>query len=253
MHRRRSSRHSRSLSSGCAGVINSFRIAAGRLLAIRAQPAQPPIALPRETPGTISYIAGMLPDPSPYIIALGDSLTAGHGLPSTASFAARLQALLRDHRPGAVVQNAGISGDTTEGGLRRLPRLLAGLSRKPDLCIVELGANDFLRGIAPDRTRANLDAILHALVQCGIPALLATIEPPRFLGALGARYRGIHAELAVRHGAATAPFFPPGVLGHADLVLADGIHPNARAIDLVAAAFLSATLAALDRDRAAAA
>lgn len=198
-------------------------------------------------------MAGMAHHDAPFILALGDSLTAGYGLAPDASFAARLQAMLCEYRPGARVHNGGVSGDTTQGGLQRLPRLLAGLARKPDLAIVELGANDLLRGVPPERTRANLDGILHELGRCGIPALVATFEAPPILGAFGARYDGIYAEVAARHGAATAPFFPAGVLGHPELVLADRFHPNARAIGLVAAAFVPAVLALLDRDRSQAA
>lgn len=186
---------------------------------------------------------------APYVLALGDSLTAGYGLAPSASFAARLEARLRERWAGAIIHNAGVSGDTTEGGLRRLPRLLAGLSLRPDLAIVELGANDLLRGVPPERTRANLDNILHELARCGIPVLLATFQAPAFLGAFGARYDGIYAELAARHGIATAPFFPAGILGDPALVLADRLHPNARAIDLVASAFLPSVLALLHRDR----
>ena len=190
---------------------------------------------------------------APYVLALGDSLTAGYGLELSASFAARIEMLLRERRPGAVVHNAGVSGDTTEGGLKRLPRLLASLTVRPDLAIVELGANDLLRGVPPERTRANLDAILDELGRCGIPALLATFEAPRFLGPMAAQYDGIYAALAAKHGLATAPFFPAGVLGHPELVLADRLHPNARAIEIVAAAFLRAVLAALAGDRSEAA
>jgi acyl-CoA thioesterase-1 len=190
---------------------------------------------------------------SPYILAIGDSLTAGYGLPPSASFAAQLQGMMRRDHPDALVQNAGVSGDTTDGGLRRLPRLLASLTCKPNLAIVELGANDLLRHVPPERTRANLDQILDQLRQCGIPVLLATFEVPRFLATVAPGYDGMYAALAAKHGAAVAPFFPPGVLGHPDLVLPDGLHPNGRAIAQIAGAFLPAVTAALDRGRAEAA
>lgn len=190
---------------------------------------------------------------APDLLALGDSLTAGYGLHPSAAFPIRLQTLLRDHCPGATVHNAGVSGDTTEGALRRLPRVLSSLPRRPDLAIVELGANDLLRGVPPGRTRANLDGILLELGRCGVPALLATFEAPAFLGPLARAYDGIYAGLATKHGVPAAPFFPAGVLGHPELVLPDRIHPNARAIDLCATAFLPATLDALGlgRDEAA--
>ncbi|WP_419826840.1 arylesterase [Sphingomonas sp.] len=183
---------------------------------------------------------------APLVLALGDSLTAGYGLAPSACFPAQLQTLLGQHRAGAIVHNAGVSGDTTAGGIRRLPRVLASLSRKPDLAIVELGANDVLFGVPPERTRANLDAILLELGRCGVPALLATFEPPAFLGPTAALYQDIYADMRARHGVATHPFFPPGVVGRPELTLADRIHPNARAIEIVAAAFLPAVLAALD-------
>lgn len=192
-------------------------------------------------------------DDAPWILAFGDSLTAGYGLAADASFARRLELLLRRHWPRAVVHNGGVSGDTTESGLRRLAPLLAALTAKPDLAIVELGANDLLRGIPPARSRANLDAILEEFVRCGIPVLLATLEAPAFLGPVAAGYNAIYPQLAAKHGVPTAPFFPAGILGHPDHVLADRLHPNARAIERIADAFLPAVLDALREARARAA
>ncbi len=189
----------------------------------------------------------------PFVLALGDSLTAGYGLSPTAAFPVQLQQRLRLRWPGAIVHNAGVSGDTTQGGLRRLPRLLAGLPRRPDLAIVELGANDLIRGVPPAQTRANLDAILLELGRCGIKVLLATFAPPPFLAGRADRYAAIYAELAARHGVASAPFFPAGVLGHPELVLPDRLHPNARAIALVADALAPTVASALERHRATAA
>jgi acyl-CoA thioesterase-1 len=190
---------------------------------------------------------------APYVLAFGDSLTAGYGLPAAASFAARLQSALRERFAGAVVHNAGVSGDTTAGGLKRLAPVLTRLTRKPDLVIVELGVNDLLRGFPPERTRANLDAILGELARCGLPTLLATFEAPPFLAALRTQYRAMYVELAAKHGIATAPFFPRGVLGHPDLVLADRLHPNARAIAMVVDALLPVVCAALPHSRSEAA
>ena len=184
---------------------------------------------------------------TPYVLALGDSLTAGYGLPTRDSFAAKLQLALRDRHPDATVHNAGVSGDTTADALRRLPRVLSSLARKPDLVIVELGANDLLRGVAPGRTKANLDEILGTLTSCGIAIFLTTFEVPPFLRAHAPSYDGMYADLAARHGADHAPFFPPGVMGHPRLTLPDGLHPNARAIELVVAHLLPAIVSALDR------
>ena len=181
----------------------------------------------------------------PLILAFGDSLTAGYGLAPHEAFPARLEALLRDEAPGARVINAGVSGDTTTSALARLSRLLSRLEQRPDLAVVELGANDLIRGIPPDRTARNLDAILREFTRCAIPVLIASIDPPALLGALGAGYAGIHARLGALHGMPVHPFFPPGVLGHRDHVLRDRLHPNALAIRRVAEAMLPAVRAAL--------
>jgi len=203
-------------------------------------------------PPPATYIAVMT-QTAPYVLAFGDSLTAGYGLPAASSFAAQLQTALRTRFPAAAVHNAGVSGDTTAGGLKRLAPVLTRLQRRPDLVIVELGANDLLRGFAPEQTRANLDEILHQLARCNLPTLLTTFEAPPFLGALRARYQSMYAGLATKHGIATAPFFPPNVLGHPDLVLADRLHPNARAIELVVAALMPAVCSALMRSHSEAA
>jgi acyl-CoA thioesterase-1 len=182
---------------------------------------------------------------APRVLAFGDSLTAGYGLGRDESFPAQLQALLRRDRPGARVINAGVSGDTTGDGARRLPRVLARLDVRPDLAIVALGANDLLRGIAPARMRDNLDAILRGLTDCGIPPLLAGMQAPPFLGGFALAYDAVFPELAARHRVPLYPFFLAGVVGDPALVIADGIHPNARAIGMVARAILPHVDAAL--------
>lgn len=174
----------------------------------------------------------------PYILALGDSLTAGYGLQPHESFPRQLEALLRARHSGASVVNAGVSGDTSAGGLARLPRVLAKLSARPDLAIVELGANDLLRGIPPERMQGNLDAILRELARCGIPVLLAGMWAPPFLGAFAERYNRVFPELAKAHGVPLYPFFLAGVAGDPALTLRDRVHPNARAIGMVAARVL---------------
>lgn len=182
---------------------------------------------------------------TPYILAFGDSLTAGYGLQPHESFPRQLEALLRERQPGATVVNAGVSGDTSAGGLARLPRVLAGLSAKPDLAIIELGANDLLRGIAPERMRDNLDAILTELRGCGIAVLLAGMWAPPFLGAFATRYNQVFPALAKQHGVPLYPFFLAGVAGDPQLTLADRVHPNARAIGIVARRILPHVEAAL--------
>jgi acyl-CoA thioesterase I len=181
----------------------------------------------------------------PLILAFGDSLIAGYGLPSADSFPAQLERRLRADRPGVRVINAGVSGDITARALVRLPRVLSGLERRPDLAVVQIGPNDVLRGVPPAQTRRDLDAILTEFGRCSIPVLLATVEPPPILSHRARDYVRIHAEVAARHGVPTCVFFPSGVLGHPDMVLIDRVHPNARAIAAVVDAMAPAVEAAL--------
>ena len=165
------------------------------------------------------------------IVALGDSLTSGYGLSAGDGFTDRLEAKLKADGHDVSVVNAGVSGDTTKGGLARLDWSV------PDgtsLVIVELGANDALRGIAPAETRANLDAILTRLKERGIPVLLAgMIAPPNMGEDYGREFNPIYAELAAEHDVNLYPFFLDGVAGDPALNLADGMHPNARGIDVI--------------------
>lgn len=171
------------------------------------------------------------------ILALGDSLVAGYGLAAADGFAARLEQRLRATGPVSVI-DAGVSGNTTADVARRLPRVLTRLSGRPDLAIVQVGPNDVIRRVPPAAARANLDTILTELSRCGVRVLLTTVAPPPFLQAHAAPYAGIHQEVAARHGAVVHPFFPPGVLGHPEMVLADRLHPNAKAIAAVVDALL---------------
>lgn len=190
---------------------------------------------------------------APYLLAFGDSLTAGYGLAPEMSFPKQLERLLRERRPGALVENAGLSGDTTTSGRARLPRVLSALRHRPDLAILELGANDLLRSHDPARTRDNVDWMLGEFGRIGVPVLLAGMLAPPFMGEWAARYNAIFPDLARRHGVALYPFFLDGIVGDRGLTLADGIHPNARAIGIVAARILPHVEAALDRSQARAA
>lgn len=176
--------------------------------------------------------------PYPLILAIGDSLVAGYGLATTDGFTAQLERRLRAVHPAATVINAGRSGDTTADVLHRLPSAMSRLTSRPDLAIVQVGPNDVLRQVPPAATRAGLDAILVELGRCGVPVLLTTVAPPPILHDRARHHLGIHEELATRHGATCRAFFPAGILGRADMVLADRIHPNAAAIHLVVDAML---------------
>jgi acyl-CoA thioesterase-1 len=163
------------------------------------------------------------------VLVLGDSLTSGYGLDDAdAAFPARLQAALAARGRVVTVVNAGVAGDTTAGGRSRLDWALAD---RPDAVIVELGANDGLRGIAPAATRANLDAILARLKAMGVHVLLAgMLAPPNMGREYGHAFNGMFPALAEKHGVAFYPFFLDGVAARPALNQPDGIHPNRRGV-----------------------
>jgi acyl-CoA thioesterase-1 len=178
------------------------------------------------------------------ILALGDSLTAGYGLPQGDGFTDQLQAALLEGGYDVIVINAGVSGDTTAGGLARLDWALAD---DPDMAIVELGANDALRGLDPAVSRANLDGILAGLGERGVPALLTGMFAPRNLGADYVQaFDGMYSELAAEHGVPLYPFFLEGVAAEPDLNQPDGIHPNARGVAVIVEGILPDVMAVLD-------
>lgn len=179
------------------------------------------------------------------ILAFGDSLIAGYGLAPSESFTARLEALLQGTHTGAKVINAGISGDTSGAALARLPRVLSQLKVRPDLAIVQLGANDLLTGVPLTTTRTNLDIIVAELMRAGIPVLLATIEAPAWFGSFGQACAAVYADLAGKHGIRCAPFFPKGVFANPAYCLHDRVHPNTSGTDAIARGFLPAVLSAL--------
>ncbi|UEM04034.1 arylesterase [Skermanella rosea] len=165
------------------------------------------------------------------ILALGDSLTAGYGLPEQDGFTARLQRALRDKGYQADVINAGVSGDTTAGGRARLEWALAD---QPQAVVVALGANDGLRGIDPASTRENLDAILATLKEREVPTLLAGMYAPPNLGRdYGERFNAIYPELAAKYDVPLYPFFLEGVALDRKLNQEDGMHPNAQGVAIM--------------------
>jgi len=158
------------------------------------------------------------------ILAFGDSLTAGLGVDPQSAFPAKLEAALKTRGHNVRVINAGVSGDTASAGRDRLDWVL---TEDVDAVIVELGANDALRGIAPAETRIALAAILETLKQRNLPVLLAGMLAPRNLGPdYAAGYDPIFPDLAASYGAIYYPFFLDGVATRPDLNQADGLHPN---------------------------
>lgn len=170
------------------------------------------------------------------IVALGDSLTAGLGLPAQSSFPVRLEQALRAKGHNVSVYNAGVSGDTASGGLARLDW---SVPDDADAVLVELGANDGLRGIDPAITRRALDAIIARLQARGVSVLLAGMRAPRNLGPDYVRdFDSIFPELAAKYGLVFDPFFLEGVATEAALNQADGLHPSAAGVDAIVSRIL---------------
>ena len=165
------------------------------------------------------------------IAAFGDSLSAGYQLPADAAFPAVLEQALRQKGYDVRVNNAAVSGDTTQGGLERLDW---SVPDGTDLAIVELGANDMLRGVDTAVTAKNLDAIVAGLQKRHVKVLLAGMYAATELDqAYRERFAAIYPNLAKRDGVPLYPFFLAGIIGHPELHLPDGLHPNAAGVRVI--------------------
>jgi acyl-CoA thioesterase-1 len=170
------------------------------------------------------------------IVVLGDSLSAGFGLPADAAFPARLAQALKAKGIAATVTNAGVSGDTASGGLARLDW---SVPEGTDAVIVELGANDALRGLDPVLTKSVLDRILTRLGDRHIAVMLAGMRAPRNMGPDYVRsFDAIYPALASTHAVVFYPFFLDGVATDPKLNQSDGLHPNAAGVDVIVARIL---------------
>lgn len=179
------------------------------------------------------------------LLVLGDSLSAGYGLQPTDSFPAQLEEALHDAGYGVRVINAGVSGDTTAGGLSRLDWAL---SDQPHIVLVELGGNDALRGLPPVETYNNLDAILARLENHAISVILAGMQAPRNLGEdYTTAFDAIYPRLADKYALPFYPFFLEGVALDPALNQADGIHPNAAGVSEIVRRILPLLQAELDK------
>jgi len=179
------------------------------------------------------------------ILVLGDSLTAGYGLEQKNSFPAQLEKSLLSKGYAVKVINAGVSGDTSAGGLSRLDWSLAD---QPRIVVVELGANDALRGLNPSETYANLDTIINRLKSAGCIVVLAGMQAPRNLGPeYYNEFDQIYPTLAKRYKLLFYPFFLEGVATDRDLNQADGIHPNAAGVRLIVKGIQPLIVKALDQ------
>ena len=165
------------------------------------------------------------------IVAFGDSLTAGQGVPAEQAYPALLAARLRAEGYPYRVVNAGVSGDTTAGGLRRVDWALR---LGPEVVILELGINDALRGQDLETVRSNLHQLVERFQSAGVRVLIAGMRlPPNYGAGYGATFQRLYEEVARKRGAALMPFFLDGVAGDPRLNQLDGIHPTADGYRLI--------------------
>lgn len=170
------------------------------------------------------------------MVVLGDSLVAGYGLGPGEAFPEQLQILTDKEGLGVVIENAGVSGDTSAGGLARLNW---SISDNTNVVLVELGANDALRGLSPEVTRKNLEAIIEQLKARNMEVILAgMLAPPNMGEQYEAEFNAIYPDLAEKHSIPLYPFFLDGVAAEASLNQADGIHPTAEGVEIIAKRFL---------------
>ncbi len=161
----------------------------------------------------------------PVLLVLGDSLSAGYGMNSDQSWVHLLGVRLNEKGHVYRILNSSISGDTTQGGRARLPRLLD--RYQPAIVIIELGANDGLRGINPDITRANMASMIRSSLDSGAQVLLTGIRlPPNYGAAYIEQFESMYTDLALEYDTLLVPFFMDGIVFEPDMLQADGIHPN---------------------------
>jgi acyl-CoA thioesterase-1 len=189
-------------------------------------------------------LANSTAEPMKRLLVLGDSLTAGYGLAAGETFPEQLERALQQAGHNVTVINAGVSGDTTAGGLARLDWALRD---DPQLVIVELGGNDALRGLPPGETFANLDAILERLDTAGISIILTGMQAPRNLGVdYTTDFDQIYPRLASKYKVSFYPFFLDGVALDPALNQADGIHPNSAGVAVIVDRMLPVLESALE-------
>ncbi len=175
------------------------------------------------------------------VLAYGDSLTAGYQLPPGQGFAPQLEKALKAKGHDVTVVGAGVSGDTSTQGRARMNWVLGGMKQKPDLVVLELGANDMLRGQSPRTARENIDAMVKAFKAKGARVLLAGMRANPALGKpYVAEFEGLFPAVAKANGVALYPFFLDGVAAQRGLLLGDGMHPNAKGVTQIVGRILPA-------------
>ncbi|MEM7654358.1 MAG: arylesterase [Pseudomonadota bacterium] len=177
------------------------------------------------------------------LLALGDSLVAGYGLSEADSFTTKLQQALQNEGFNVSVINGGVSGDTSAGGLARMDWLLSDI---PDAALIELGANDGLRGLDPRDTEKNIDQIVVNFQERGVPVMLAGMYAPPNLGEeYGRDFDQVFPKIAEQRSVPLYPFFLDGVAAVPELNQPDGIHPNADGVDVIIEKLLPSVVALL--------
>ena len=219
-------------------------IGAVALLAACGSEAPAPVS-PQPSAASSSRVAGSQVN----VLAFGDSLFAGYGLASPEqSYPAQLEQALRKSGRNVRIVNAGVSGDTTAAGRQRLAFTLDSQPAKPDLVLLELGGNDLLRGLNPEQTRANLDAMLTELSKRGIPAVMMGVQAPPNAGPqFQQAFDAIYPALAKTYGAKLVPFVGSTVFTDAKLLQADHVHPTEQGVAVLVDATADAVAAALPR------
>lgn len=187
---------------------------------------------PAEAAGRTGRVAPEVPDDAPLVVFLGDSLAAGLHLAADQAFPAVTQALLAEEGLPFRLVNAGVSGDTSAGGLARLDWLL---SQEPDLLVLELGANDGLRGVSIASLRSNLREIIERTRAAGVPVLLLGLRLPPSYGEYATEFDAVYPALAEELDVPFVPFFMRGVGGVREMNLPDGLHPTPEGHELLAA------------------
>jgi len=171
------------------------------------------------------FLQAVIADEPPILLILGDSLSAGFGMDSNQSWVHLLELRLAENGHNFRILNSSISGDTTQGGLARLPRLLD--RYQPEIVIIELGGNDGLRGINPDTTRANMTQMIRTSQDAGAKVMLTGIRlPPNYGAVYIEQFESMYSDLALEYKTMLVPFFMEGVIFVPGLLQADGIHPN---------------------------
>lgn len=224
------------------GGLSSF--GAVLLLAACSPDASAPAAVASDRP---TVVKADVSGPEIRVLAFGDSLFAGYGLASPAeSYPAQLEQALRAGGRDVRISNAGVSGDTTAAGRQRLAFTLDSQPSKPDLVLLELGGNDLLRGLPPEETRANLQAMLVELARRDIPVVLMGVQAPPNAGPQFQRaFDAIYPELAKSSSTTLVPFVGTGVFTDPSMLQADHVHPTTRGVAELVRATVQAVAAAL--------